>query len=82
LKPLITLIFCEILRVYEQKLAAGDQEAIEFIKDVSPVAWRNINLIGKIEFTGKPSKVDIEALAARYNDPNFWHKSLEEDNDP
>jgi TnpA family transposase len=69
-------------RVYEQKLAADDQDAIEFIKDVSPVAWRNINLIGKIDFTGEPSKVDIEALAARYNDPNFWHKSLEEDNDP
>jgi len=69
-------------RVYEQKLAAGDQEAIEFIKDVSPVAWRNINLIGNIDFIGEPSKVDIEALAARYNDPNFWRKSLEEDNDP
>ena len=68
-------------RVYKQKLAAGDQEAIEFIKDVSPVAWRNINLIGNIDFTGEPSKVDIEALAVRYNDPNFWRQSLEEGED-
>lgn len=64
-------------RVYEQKLAAGDQEAIQFLKDVSPVAWRNINLIGNMDFTEEPSIVSIEALAARVNDPNFWRKSLE-----
>ena len=68
-------------RVYEQKLAAGDQEAIQFLKDVSPVAWRNINLIGNMDFTGEPSIVNIEALAARFNDPNFWRKSLEGDNE-
>jgi hypothetical protein len=68
-------------RVYEQKLASNDQEAVEFIKDVSTVAWRNINLIGKIDFTGELSKVDIEVLAAIYNEPNFWRKSLEENED-
>jgi TnpA family transposase len=68
-------------RVYEQKLAAGDQEAVDFIKGVSPVAWRNVNLIGNIEFTGESSKVDIEALASRYNDPNFWRKSLKDEDD-
>ena len=68
-------------RVYEQKLAAGDQEAIQFLKNVSPVAWRNINLIGNMDFTGEPSIVNIEALAARFNDPNFWRKSLEGDNE-
>ena len=68
-------------RVYEQKLAVGDQDAIDFLKGVSPVAWRNINLIGNIEFTGETSKVDIEALAARFNDPNFWRKSLKDEGD-
>lgn len=68
-------------RVYEQKLAAGDQEAIEIIKGTSPVAWQNVNLIGKFEFTEENAKVDIDALAARYNDPDFWRKSLEGDND-
>jgi TnpA family transposase len=33
-------------RVYEQKLAAADLEAIKILKGISPVAWRNINLIG------------------------------------
>ena len=68
-------------RVYEQKLAADDQEAIQFIKNVSPAAWRNINLIGNMDFTGEPTTVNIEALASRFNDPNFWRKSLEDDAD-
>jgi len=68
-------------RVYEQKLAAGDQEAIQFLKDVSPVAWRNINLIGNMDFTGEHSIINIEALAGRYNDPDFWCKSLEDNRD-
>jgi hypothetical protein len=47
-----TILTCS--RVYRQKLAAGDQEAIQFLKDVSPVAWRNFNLIGNMDFTGEP----------------------------
>jgi hypothetical protein len=38
-------------RVYEQKVAAADLEAIEILKGISPVAWRNINLIGNFDFT-------------------------------
>jgi hypothetical protein len=33
-------------RVYEQKLAADDQEAIKILRGTSPVAWRDVNLIG------------------------------------
>ena len=38
-------------RVYEQKLAAADLEAIKILKGISPVAWRNVNLIGNFDFT-------------------------------
>src|SRR5271156_7208276 len=31
-------------RVYEHKLAANDQAAIEILKGISPAAWRNVNL--------------------------------------
>jgi len=51
-------------RVYEHKLAAGDLEAIKILKSTSPVAWRNVNLIGNFDFTTSSSGVDIEALAA------------------
>jgi len=30
-----------------------------------------------IEFTEENVKVDIDALAARYKDPDFWRKSVE-----
>ncbi len=68
-------------RVYEQKLAVGDEEAIKILKKTSPVAWRNVNLFGNFDFTAGTSPVDIDALAARYNDTNFWNRSLREEED-
>jgi hypothetical protein len=65
-------------RVYEHKLAANDQNAIEILKGISPVAWRNVNLIGNFDFTTGTSPVDIEALAERYENPDFWRRSLQE----
>jgi hypothetical protein len=68
-------------RVYEQKLAAGDLEAIKVLKSTSPVAWRNVNLIGNFDFTTSSTPVDIEALAARYQNEDFWHRSMQEDDE-
>ena len=65
-------------RVYEQKAAADDLDAIKILQGVSPVAWRNINLIGNFDFTTSSSPVDIEALAARYQNQDFWRRSLTE----
>ena len=66
-------------RVYEQKQAVGDEAAMTIVKGVSPVAWQHVNLFGKFEFSPTTSKVDIEALAARYDDPACWHKAIHED---
>jgi hypothetical protein len=68
-------------RVYEQKLAADDQEAIKILRGTSPVAWRDVNLIGNFDFAARISQIDIEALAARYNDPDFWRRSMQESDD-
>lgn len=65
-------------KVYEQKQAAGDEEAVAVLRGVSPVAWRHVNLIGKFEFTAEASNVDIDALAARYAEPGYWSKALVE----
>ena len=65
-------------RVYEQKVAAGDLEAIQFLKGTSPVAWRNVNLIGNFDFTTSSSPVDIDALAAHYENEDFWCRSMQE----
>jgi hypothetical protein len=68
-------------RVYEHKLAANDQNAIEILKGISPVAWRNVNLIVNFDFTTGTSPVDIEALAERYENRDFWRRSLQEADD-
>ncbi len=68
-------------KVYEQKSTAGDDEAIKVLQGVSPVAWRHVNLFGKIEFTAKALVVDMDALAAQYADPEYWNKTLEEGDD-
>jgi TnpA family transposase len=65
-------------RVYEQKLAAGDLDAIKILKGTSPVAWRDVNLIGNFDFTASSMPVDIEALAARYQNEDFWRRSMRE----
>jgi TnpA family transposase len=64
-------------RVYEQKQAADDQEALAIIKDISPVAWQHINLFGTFEFSPSTSKVDIDALVVRYADPTYWHQAIQ-----
>ncbi|HMH14160.1 MAG TPA: Tn3 family transposase [Edaphobacter sp.] len=65
-------------RVYEQKLAAGYLEAVKILKNTSPVAWRDVNLIGSFDFSTSSTPVDIEALAARYQDEDFWRRSMQE----
>jgi hypothetical protein len=66
-------------QVFEQKQAVGDQEAMNIIKDVSPVAWQHINLFGQFDFNQAASKVDLGRLAARYNDPVCWSKVLQKE---
>lgn len=78
--PLEKVKFTALLsQVYERKQAAEDQEAMDVIKGVSPIAWQHVNLFGTFEFKQAASEVDIDALAARYNDPVCWSKALQED---
>lgn len=67
-----------ISKVYAQKLAAGDEAAIDILRSISPVAWQHVNLFGSFEFTDATSKVNIDALAERYADPGFWSRVLRE----
>jgi hypothetical protein len=65
-------------KVYEQKSAANDHPALVVIQGISPVAWQHVNLFGTFEFSPAVSKVDLDALAARYIDPVYWSKVLQE----
>jgi TnpA family transposase len=66
-------------KVYEQKSAARDQQALAVIQGISPVAWQHVNLFGTFEFSPAGSKVDLDALAARYIDPVYWSKVVQEE---
>jgi hypothetical protein len=52
--------------------------AIDILKHISPIAWQHINLFGRFEFTQTESRIDLDALAKRYNDPDFWNRALRE----
>ena len=65
-------------RVYEQKLASGDHAAADIVKNTSPNAWHHVHLIGAFDFEQTGSEIDIDALAARYNDPAFWNRAVTE----
>ena len=64
-------------RVYEHKQAANDREAMGIIGGISPVAWQHVNLFGSFEFSPAAAPVDIDALAARYDDPACWRNAQE-----
>ena len=66
-------------KVYAQKAAANDQQAMASIRGISPVAWQHVNLFGTFEFSPGGSQVDLDALAARYIDPVCWSKVLQEE---
>jgi hypothetical protein len=58
-------------RVYEQKVAAADREAVRILESTSPVAWRNINLIGNFDFINQFIPRRMEAMAACYQNEDF-----------
>jgi hypothetical protein len=64
--------------VYEQKIASGDHAAAAVVKSTSPNAWAHVHLIGAFDFEKTGAGIDIDALAARYNDPVFWNRALVE----
>ena len=77
-----TIIYYNTLllsRVAEQKVAAGDTDAVAMLTGMSPVAWRHINLTGAFDFSATASPIDLDALTARYADPEIWCRSLQEE---
>ena len=46
------------------------------LHSISPVAWQHINMYGNFEFSPSTSKIDIDALVARYAEPEYWKQAL------
>jgi len=58
--------------------ASIDKYAIAILRGTSPLAWQQAKLFGTFELSDAASKVDLDALAARYPDPGYWSKALKE----
>ena len=68
-------------RVLELKQAGRDQTAIDILKGTSPVAWQHVNLFGRFEFNKTAGTVDIDALVRRFDQPESWLGTLQEQGD-
>jgi hypothetical protein len=54
-----SLILTRLLEPFESK---GNDKKVEIIKQVSPVAWHNINLNGTYSFSFEQSMLDIDEI--------------------
>jgi len=63
--------------VLEQKQAASDDETVEILKGISPVAWQHVNLFGRFEFN-KRGKVDLAALVKVFDESECWSRVTQE----
>lgn len=51
-------------KIYEVQEKLGNLQALEFIKRLSPIAWRHINLIGKYEFMNSFIGINLDEMIA------------------
>lgn len=51
-------------KIYEAQEKLGNQDVLEFIKRLSPIAWRHINLSGRYEFASEFFEIDLDNLIA------------------
>jgi TnpA family transposase len=63
---------CILSALLAQKEKEGKQEEVEIIKRISPVAWQNINLLGRFEFHGQQAVVDVEEMVGRIGEEIVW----------
>lgn len=63
-------------RVHAQKLAAGDLEAAELVKKVSPVAWQHVNLFGS--FVDVMVQLRTSAPKARSSISGFYTQNADQ----
>lgn len=51
-------------KIYEVQEKLGNEEALEFIRRLSPIAWRHIILNGRYEFSSIPFDIDLDKIIA------------------
>jgi TatD DNase family protein len=67
----------ELAKKTNKALVIHDRDAVAFIQGMSPVAWQHVNMFGSFEFSDEEPTVDLEELAERYADSEFWAKATQ-----
>ena len=57
-----------------QKEKEGKQEEAALIKRISPIAWQNVNLLGRFEFQKQQKAVDIEEMVRLLEQKIVWQQ--------
>jgi hypothetical protein len=63
---------CILSTLLAQKEKEGKQDGVELIKRISPVAWQNVDLLGRFEFHAQQDVVDIEEMVSRIGEKIMW----------
>jgi Tn3 transposase DDE domain len=57
-----------------QKEKAGKQEEAAIIKRTSPIAWQNVNLLGRFEFQRQQSVINIDEMISLLEQKIVWQQ--------
>jgi TnpA family transposase len=58
----------------EQKEKEGKQEQADLIKRISPIAWQNVNLLGRFEFQRQQKTINIQEMISLYVQKIEWQQ--------
>jgi TnpA family transposase len=57
-----------------QKEKEGKQEEADIIKRISPIAWQNINLLGRFEFQKQQSVINVDEMISLLEQKIVWQQ--------
>ncbi len=57
-----------------QKEKTGRKEDADIIKRISPIAWQNVNLLGRFEFHKPQTVVNIDEMISLIEQKNVWQQ--------
>ena len=58
----------------KQNEKAGRKEEADLIKWISPIAWQNVNLLGRFEFHKQQNAINIEEMISLFEQKIIWQQ--------
>ena len=55
--------------------SAGRKEEADLIKQISPIVWQNVNLLGRFEFHRQQSVINIDEMISLLEQKIVWQQA-------